>query len=71
MDPVRSNFYDFPPDLAISHLHNPHSCYIENIYLLYESKIVSSAEKLDLHLQEGGGGSYTRWLRRKGRERDQ
>ena len=51
MDPVRSNFHDFPPDLAVSNLHSLHICYIESIYLLYENQIVSSAEKLELLLQ--------------------
>ena len=51
MDPVRSNFHDFPPDLAVSNLHSLHICYIESIYLLYENQIVSSVEKLELLLQ--------------------
>ena len=51
MDPVRSNFHDFPPNLAFSNLHSLHICFLESIYLLYENQIVSSAEKLELLLQ--------------------
>ena len=63
MDPVRSNFHDFPPDLAVSNLHSLHICYIESIYLLYENQIVSSVEKLELLLQ-GRVGPLGPWPER-------
>ena len=45
LDPVRSNFHDFPPDLAVSNLHSLHICYVESIYLLYANPIMSSVER--------------------------
>ena len=51
MDLVRSNFHDFPPDLAVSNLHSLYIRYVESMYLLYANPITSSAEKLQLLLQ--------------------
>ena len=58
MDPVRSNFHDFPPDLAVSNLHSLNICYLECIYLLCDNQILSSAEKLELLLKGRAGAPW-------------
>ena len=54
MDPVRSIFDDFPPDLAFSNLHSLDICYIEGVYLLYGRNIVLCRETRVTLTGEGG-----------------
>ena len=63
MDLVRSNFHEFPPDLAFSNLHSLHICYTESTDLLYASPILSSVVKLELLLQ-GRVQATTAWPHR-------